>query len=233
MPLASIELRWFLEDAAVRPSSLRRWFRGQEVGRARPLAPMVDRRPDLYLLAGCARDVGIKWREGRLEIKGRREGLGTRSFDGGHEGSVERWLKWSLGQGRGPRRMRVLEDLAATKPYWFRVEKSRLLRKIEARTNGLLMEVPAKRRDVSQGVSVELTRVRCRMGVWWSIAFEGFPDGAIRPETLDRVAGAFLISLDGVRLEARHSLSYPEWIQERLSHAPKGIVTNTVGRFDF
>jgi hypothetical protein len=39
--------------------------------------------------------MGIKWREGEFQIKGRVSSLGTQVFCGRHQGEVECWVKWS------------------------------------------------------------------------------------------------------------------------------------------
>jgi hypothetical protein len=39
--------------------------------------------------------MGIKWREGMLQIKGRVEDLGTRHMGTRHRGRVQRWIKWT------------------------------------------------------------------------------------------------------------------------------------------
>ena len=101
IPLASHEVRWFFEGKANQHESLKRWF---ETIAPMPKSPGVgppvwkgrlDDQPDVYLLVPGSDDMGIKWREGELQIKGRVSSLGTQVFCGRHQGKVERWIKWS------------------------------------------------------------------------------------------------------------------------------------------
>ena len=100
-PLATYEVRWFFTGAVQQYPSLRRWFET-----AVPIAQNPDVRPpqwqerlggqpDIYLLVPHGTDMGIKWREGQLQIKGRVASSGIQRFGEGHQGQVERWVKWS------------------------------------------------------------------------------------------------------------------------------------------
>ncbi len=87
MPLITCEMRWLLDGAL--PQDAERWFqRGRE-----PAVPV--KREDRYLLLPGVADMGIKEREGRLEIKGRLAVLKTHAITPEIEGRAERWCKWS------------------------------------------------------------------------------------------------------------------------------------------
>ena len=101
VPFASHEVRWFFDGAVDSNPLLRDWFKtsaqvrrkgdfGQPVWMGR-----LDGKPDVYLLLPGADDMGIKWREGNFQIKGRSASLGIHEFCGRHRGSVERWIRWS------------------------------------------------------------------------------------------------------------------------------------------
>ena len=103
VPWSTLEVRWFLSGPpAAIGSALEAWFRGPPpYGGGDPPMPMAWQpappawRQDRYLLVPGEDDIGIKWREGRLEIKGREAALGHRAFAPKIEGVCERWVKWS------------------------------------------------------------------------------------------------------------------------------------------
>jgi len=88
--------------------------------------------------------MSIKWREGELQFKARREACGLVLFDGSVCGRVERWLKWSY---KG-------DAIAAAFLPWFKhssqgpkiveVSKFRALRKIWIDGTGTATEVSPK-----------------------------------------------------------------------------------------
>jgi hypothetical protein len=101
VPFASREVRWFFEGKSDQNESLKHWFEtvspirknhdvGQPVWQGR-----LDDQPDIYLIIPGSGDMGIKWREGEFQIKGRVSSLGTQVFCGRHQGEVECWVKWS------------------------------------------------------------------------------------------------------------------------------------------
>ena len=55
--------------------------------------------------------MGIKWREGTLQIKGRIEDQGARRFGTRNEGRVQRWIKWTYAEV--PAAYRALFDAEA------------------------------------------------------------------------------------------------------------------------
>src|SRR5262245_61055024 len=101
LPLNSREVRWFFEGSVSEHGTLKDWFETtapvSKVGAVGPPAwkGRLDGTPDVYLLVPDTDDIGIKWREGELQIKGRISNAGLAAFSGGHQGAVEHWTKWS------------------------------------------------------------------------------------------------------------------------------------------
>ena len=101
IPFASHEVRWFFAGQVNQHESLQRWFETvAPFPKHSGVVPPVrqgrrDDHPDVYLLVPSSDDMGIKWREGALQIKGRASSLGTHVFCGRHQGAIERWMKWS------------------------------------------------------------------------------------------------------------------------------------------
>jgi hypothetical protein len=216
LPFTSMETRWFFEGAAARYPDLRLWFETSTpfARAAGVVAPEWRGRaggdPDVYLLMPGCTDMGVKWREGTLQIKGRVEDLGARRFDARHEGRVQRWIKWTYPEV--PAAYRAL--FAGGEPHGLAtaaVHKTRALRMISLEAAGPQEVAPGEVLD--RGVGFEMTELE-RDGVrHCSIAFEAFPDDAETAAGFDAVVAGFLAGLEDV-LVVETSLAYPDWLCE-------------------
>jgi len=172
-------------------------------------------RTDVYLLLPTAKDMGIKWREEQLQIKGRLASLGPRSFAGSFQGHVESWAKWSYaGMPEAYRTLFESEgEQSGERGLMLRsVRKRRCLRKvhIDPRTSSV-QEVPVEA-VLHRGVTVELTNLELEGRSFCSLAFEAFPDDPPMISDFTGVVQTFLGQLEGVSLDASNSLSYPAWL---------------------
>ena len=111
-PLLTCEVRWF--DQGGIPADLHAWF--DALGEQEIQPP----RTDLYL-AGLDASVGIKLRQGLLEIKPRQADLGERMFLPGVIGRAATWAKWSFPPGEG-------EWPGVDSAHWLPVKKACPLR---------------------------------------------------------------------------------------------------------
>jgi len=224
---ATLEVRWFfggpLEETG---PGIEEWFRTRpHLGGNGPPAPLAWTPPppawrqDRYLLVADCDDMGIKRREGRLEIKGRASALGERSFAPGIEGVCERWIKWSYRGDRVAQRFsRLFQDGAVVA-----VEKRRLQRLFRFDDAGEAIEVgPEQSRE--RGLNVELTRIRLpgRGEAHWSLAFEAFPDDEPTAARFAPMVAGFLGDCPALPLMADRSMSYPRWLLdvERQARRP-------------
>ena len=154
--------------------------------------------------------MGVKWREGTLQIKGQVEDLGVRRFDARHQGRVQRWIKWTYPEVPGAYRALFLNverhGLATAS-----VHKTRALRMISLDPAGPREVAPGN--ALERGVGFEMTELE-RGGVrYCSIAFEAFPDDTVTADGFDAVVAGFLREFaDSLALEV--SLSYPGWLCE-------------------
>lgn len=214
MPFASIETRWFFDRDSARYPVLRRWF---ETCTPFPRAANVSApewkgraggEPDVYLLMPGCIDMGIKWREGTLQIKGRVEDLGTCRFGARHEGRVQRWIKWTC------------EDVPAAYRSLFTagaehgletaaVHKTRALRMIsldsvepEEVTPGVILQ---------RGIGFEMTDLERDGKQCCSIAFEAFPDDAAMAAGFSALVAGLVEELADA-LDTGASMSYPDWL---------------------
>ena len=213
-PFATIETRWFFEGDSSRHPALRRWFEScspfprpddlpepEWKGRA-------DDEPDVYLLMPGCTDMGIKWREGTLQIKGRVDELGARDFGAGKRGRVQRWIKWTYEEVPAAYR----ELFTANGRHGLRtaaVRKTRALRMI-----GLESGAPGEVSPgvvLRRGVGFEMTDLELAGRRSCSIAFEAFPDDDAAMAGFSAVVAGFLEELaDPLDVDA--SMSYPDWL---------------------
>jgi hypothetical protein len=213
-PFATIETRWFFDGDSGHHPALRRWFetcapfpRGADVGVPR-WTGRAGGAPDIYLLMpGCA-DMGVKWREGMLQIKGRVEDLGTRHMGTRHRGRVQRWMKWTYEEV--PAAYQSLFSRGATHGLaTAAVHKMRALRMISLDAGEPVEVMPGA--VLQRGVGYEMTDLELDGKRCCSIAFEAFPDDAAPAAGFDAVVMGFLDELP-VGLDAGASMSYPEWL---------------------
>jgi hypothetical protein len=201
------------------------WFRTRPRyghGEAPPLAwvPAPPAwRQDRYLMIPGHDDMGIKWRDGRLEIKGREASLGYRAFAPGIEGLCERWIKWSYaGDAIAHRILELFSGDVATDVIL--VEKRRLQRMLAIDDAGRATEFgPNEPR--ARGVNVELAQIQVAgspPGAYWSLAFEAFPGDPSMVERLAPVVARFLEGCPARPLVAERSIAYPRWL---LDVAPR------------
>jgi hypothetical protein len=111
IPLASHEVRWFFAGKAQQQAALQRWFETTAPMPKRPgVGPPVwqgrlDDHPDVYLLVPGSDDMGIKWREGELQLRAGSLPSGRRCSAGGIRG------QWNAGSsGRMPTPQRRITD---------------------------------------------------------------------------------------------------------------------------
>lgn len=215
VPLASHEMRWFFEGPAEHHVAMKRWFESQAVaGKPSDVGPpaWAGSREDVYLLVPGADDMGIKWREAQLQVKGRIARTGAQIFCGRHQGVVERWVKWSY--KRMPSAYESLFEAGdGSGLATVAVGKTRALRKfrLDAMT-GEPTEVAAGS-FVDRGLGFELTDLVVAGNPYCSLAMEAFPDDSATDAAFTDCVAALLDNLNDVTLDLEHSRSYPEWLR--------------------
>ena len=195
----SMELRWFGRGTI--PPDVQQWFlQGAFPPKAEP------QREDLYLSLPHNDDLGIKQREGRIEVKRRLADRGAQSFEQGTVGRLEQWVKWSFKLEDGPP-----TDLLEPAGSWISTLKSRSLRKFALLSKEEAQEVdPAK--PVDEGCNLELTVLRFVGNDWWSLGFEAFGQLANVERNLRLSVKQAFAADDVLALRAGDSYSYPKWL---------------------
>lgn len=219
IPFASHEVRWFFEGQVNQHQALKHWFETVAgIPKTSGVSPPIwkgrlDEEPDIYLLIPGSDDMGIKWREGELQIKGRVSSLGTQVFCGRHQGNIERWMKWSY---QDPNRLAAYKQLFMAKKetglLTVPVQKTRALRKVRLDTmTGKAQEVDAQS-FVDRGLGFELTDLEVAGRAYCSLAFEAFPNDSAMDAAFTQAIQVFLDGLKELDLAAACSQSYPAWL---------------------
>lgn len=226
----SAELRWFLPGGD-NVDSLMAWFRQQDrlplLGedgydpQAMLLTPFVKTerpRSDEYLLLPGCDTVGVKQRQGKLEIKSLVLGPQPFLFER-VIGRREQWLKWSFNPSKeelknGSFLNRQLEMELDQSGPWRRVEKHRSLQKYTFDSGQPIAVSPDQRPETGCIIELTLINVKARIGTWLTLGFEAFGSPEqVMPVLSKSVAHFFAVQgLPPVALEGRDSFSYPAWL---------------------
>lgn len=198
--LSSTELRWFYPGKL--PEAISAWFRAEYLGNV--LEPL-EKREDIYLYIASDCDyMGIKLRQGRLEIKWRKAELGLVSITPKVEGNLETWDKWTCEDSTAKN---FQPQSVIDKSHWVKVSKVRQQRKYQV-LEQIVQDVPLNT-TLDQGCNVELTQLSIGSNDWWSIALEAF--GA-STDNLHVVANKVFQHYDVSSLQAKDSFAYPCWL---------------------
>jgi hypothetical protein len=223
------EIRWFLPGHSLKDQLLD-WFKLPEQPlvtesepytaqpEALPFVKLEKRRDDDYLLLPDCGTVGVKQREGKLEVKALVAGPHFFSLDE-VVGQVDQWVKWSFSPSK-----EIFEDpkmfaqqlksgLLKSGP-WCTVVKNRYLQKVSFDSGSLASVSPDKWPDT--GCNIELTVIGAGAGVepWITFGFEAFGPSDRITAMLDEAVEHFF-ALHGsppAQLDKSNSLSYPMWL---------------------
>ena len=196
----TIELRWFCEGAAP-PAGVREWFR--TLGRAEIQQPRVD----YYLHLADEPALGIKVREGRLEIKKRTRAYGAATIRPGVGGVIEGWRKWSFELARVEAGRDIGIDDGSP---WLPVLKARkLLRFAVIGDRHFLLRVQVR---PERGCEVELTSVSVGANRRWTVGLEAFGAHSATMGDLLAVASRIFEAETAPSLTVPDSYGYPAWL---------------------
>jgi hypothetical protein len=210
--IQSCEVRWFLTSA---PETATTWFerRGHHFSND-------DQQPgrfDFYLISKTMRnDLGIKLREGSVEIKERVADFGAHTFGNLAEGRVEAWRKWSFKLAH-TREGGTDEALHITRQDghsgdWMPVGKERLLVMLEIGEEGRVLLSDAPAFSLQEGCGVELTKVRLPDRVCYTFALEAFSQAGQEYPNLKRAMDSMTAEIPDLKLLLSESMGYPEFL---------------------
>ena len=195
------EARWFIRGKL--PAGINDWCNDNQSGLIRQ-----EPRTDYYLTGFKNSDIGVKYREEKLEFKqavqDKKKLLIIKSFTG----ILQEWKKWSFDLSETSLFESMLND---NKLIWKGVHKERWL-KFFVNDNGILRSVSFST-DIKCGCQFEIGVVSNidKSKTWWTIGFEAFGE---KPEALVRRVAEKIFSqhrfFENLNM---NSMSYPEWIK--------------------
>ena len=199
--LITVELRWFYLGTI--PEAIAGWFQQPELGK--PLKPSSERE-DTYLLVPGHEYLGLKLRQGNLEVKLRQAELGVQSLATSWQGRVEQWVKWSA-DSSDP--IVAMGEQSIAQGTWVSVQKRRSQRRYEVSPNQTCVAVPIGQ-SMSAGCTMELTQLTINHTDWWSLAFEATGDRSLA--SLKTVVDWVSCTSCPIQPKAEDSYAYPHWL---------------------
>ena len=203
--LHTAETRWFFPETL--PDSVLTWFRAGQA-----LDSEGVQVHEYLMFPGC-NSVGVKLREGRLEIKAMRGTSRPLNLDPGVHGRIEQWVKWSFA-GDG---LQALDAALHQAGRWMKVRKERFLRKFSAEGKSLV-EVSARVKPLPAiGCNIELTRIEVDADprFWFSLGFEAFGPSGVTVTILGDAIHLYFTErglVPRIPLNECDSFGYPAWL---------------------
>lgn len=196
MILPSAELRWFSPGNL--PADILAWFDREQAG--------LEKRTDSYVALKGTNVVGVKIRDGKLEVKALTKGPSEVHLPGDVIGQLEHWTKWSLDvDGKS-----AFNDAVRSSAPVIDLEKKRRLVKYASHPSGP-QRVPVER-HIEAGCNVELTALQISTQQCWTFGFEAFGDTNLDDTLLSTARLVFAQANVGAALRSAICQSYPAWI---------------------
>jgi hypothetical protein len=202
------EIRWFYNHNF---DEIKDWWNGNDL-------PFNDEgeRLDYYIFIPNVDDIGIKNREGRLEVKWRIPNSQKRFETPKLEGLIEEWVKWGWSDSK-PQINDPLFDFLSEYPKgpMIKILKRRLSRKFKLFSNDKYE--PVEWIDLSEsGFSMELTEIILEESKWWSVGFETLGNKITLESFQTKIKE--MSSKIPLKLKLENSYGYPKWISRVLEH---------------
>lgn len=204
---SSCEIKWFFEGSV--PQQVRDWYLagGHEPDRQTP-------RTDHYLHLPNNDGLGVKLREGRIEIK-QRFGLrrGVQPVEKVN-GLMEHWRKWSFPVQEDS----FMPDVSYIDENWLAVRKARMLKIFHISENGEFLAGKAGE-GYERACGWELTELSLegKEQKHWTLGLEAFGSEEQLSDTLLKVAEFIFQSKNTPELTSENSYGYPKWLLKRFA----------------
>ncbi len=201
MSYTTYEARWFITGAI--PTDFETWFKQNCLADS---SQQPEQRTDIYLYAPGNDFVGIKLRQGRLEIKWRISELGRVQFSNLVTGKIEKWRKWMCTDST---KEAFLPSQVENNPTWISVNKIRYSQSYhifpgaipQKLTNNINLD------NIENHCNVELTLLQVNNNTSWSVAFE-----ANKLNNLHATANYLFTDYKNIELQEKNSFAYPHWL---------------------
>jgi hypothetical protein len=192
----SREIRWFSNNLN---EQICKWFQKYQL-EFDTITPRLD-----FYLPLQNENIGIKLREGNIEIKHRLGPPHLIALQETCEGYLEDWIKWSFeGDASDP----LLEEITGQEKYeWSKIYKERLGVKLFKEDESLRI-VPIET-YISRGCQVEYTRAHINGQTWFTFGLEWFGGayGELGPSLISEM-------LKNIALSSQQSMGYPAFLNQ-------------------
>jgi len=210
--ITTAEIKWFYKGEI--PEAVKTWFENLD-----GIFSEENKRADVYLSIPSTGSVGIKFREGRFEIKQKKKDLGLLEFPPNITGIAEMWKKWSFQSGDNE-----VSIEAETNREWIEVFKTRNLQKFIFGHTGKISGGFDNYK--SDGCNVELTKVFANTFhssddsessdessvTWWTLGLETYGATGSLEKNLYTAYDYIFQSNFPWLLSKGNSYGYPEWL---------------------
>jgi len=197
--VTTAEIRWFVKGDI--PKTVHSWFK-KHTG----IYEEQPERTDVYLDIKDSGNLGIKFREGRFEVKQLINELDILTLPPQVTGKAELWKKWSFNSAESE-----LPHADIKKGEWIEVTKTRQLQKLIFDQKGNIHG--GFDQFQSDGCNVELTKVEINQSVWWTLGLETYGKG---DNLNNNLQSAFEFVFSNFKLSLfrqESSYGYPAWIK--------------------
>lgn len=196
----SREIRWFTQTE---DSAISKWFarNGQTFAN-------TESRTDFYLPLPGKEDIGIKLREGNIEIKQRINQPEKGKISASAEGYFEDYIKWSFSTADEDELSR--EIIQKNRYEWLKVRKERMGFKLQETEEAKTSMVNISE-YIPYGCQVEYTRISLNKKTWYSFGLEWFGPKIIKvePGFIEEILGNSLF-------KPKESMGYAELLNKGL-----------------
>ena len=203
--VTSAEIRWFIKGKI--PLEVFDWF----IGLNENYVNQAE-RTDYYLNPISDDSLGIKLREGRVEVKQRLNHIGNIAPGENVAGIAEKWQKWSFELKEADH---IFSD-SFIQNKWLPVNKTRILVNYGITEDNIV----AKKEKVSykNGCLTELTSVLINKKEWWTLGLEAYGEENRLLDNLVLISHLILNDKVNIRFSSKDSLSYPSWLKRRMNN---------------
>jgi len=200
------EVRWFNKGSI--PPAMMNWFT-----KIHPQVWIEAEHTDFYYSLPNDDTIGIKLRENRIEIKKQQVVEKSVRLTPLARGAIETWEKWGVALHSAE----INFNEIAGDPIWVGIRKQRNLQRY--RLTESLAPIPiAYHRRVPQGFTLELSRIRVKQELWWTIAFEFYGIANIPITEIQYFIKEIVSSLPNLQLEPHSSFGYPQFLNHQPAH---------------
>lgn len=198
--VTSAELRWFVKGKI--PTSVFNWFISLNNNYINQ-----PERTDHYLLLKSDDSLGIKLREGKVEIKQRTHHIGNITPGKNVNGIAEKWQKWSFELKEANN---TLSEIISQNK-WLSVEKNRILINYGITEDNIVTQKEPI--CYKNGCLTEITSIKIKDESWWSLGLEAYGEKFRLKDNLVLISHLILSDKSNVHLTLTNSFSYPGLIK--------------------